>query len=85
MAFTRRVELLFDPEEYAQLEQIARGQKASVGALVRRAVEQVYLGPTEARKQAAVERIIRQRVDFGPWDELKAIIASEAAGHFEAS
>ena len=35
MAFTKRVEVLFDPEHHRLLEQLARSQGKTVGALVR--------------------------------------------------
>ena len=46
MALTKRVEVLFDPEHYRMIEQLAHPQGKSEGALVRKAVEEVYLKPT---------------------------------------
>ncbi len=85
MALTKRVEVLFDPQQYGLIEQIARSRGETLGALVRQAVEQQYLRPTLEQRKAAVRNILGQEVDFGPWDEVKKDIEREVARHFEAS
>lgn len=40
---SKRTSILFEPEEYDQLQQLAEEQRTSVGALVRSAVRQAYL------------------------------------------
>ena len=71
MALTKRVELLFEPEQYALLEELARSRKDSVAALVRNAVEQVYLQSTREAKREAFEWLTTQNIDFGSWEEIK--------------
>ena len=83
MALTKRVEVLFDPGRYSLLEQIARSHGETIGALVRRAVEQQYLGPTLAQRRAAVEGLLSEEVDLGTWEEAKAAIEREVVKHFE--
>ena len=43
MALDKRVEVLFDKENYSYLEQKAKRDKTSVGNLIREAVATVYL------------------------------------------
>ena len=73
MALTKRVEVLFDPGNYQILEQLARSRGKTVGALVRQAVDQVYLKPTLEGRKAAVEGMLSERSDL-TWEEAKEII-----------
>lgn len=85
MALTKRLELLLEPEQYARLEEIARTRKESVGALIRRAVAREYLQPMQEQKRAALQRLLRQEIDFGSWEGVKKDIASEVVKELEAS
>ena len=67
----KRVEVLFDPKQYALLQEIARCQATPVGALIRNAVERTYLQPTREEKLAAVQRIVSQNIDWGSWETVK--------------
>jgi predicted transcriptional regulator len=51
----RRVEVLFEPSEYRRLEEIARVERRSVGAVVREAVGKYVLRPTEEERKKAIE------------------------------
>jgi hypothetical protein len=78
---SKRVEILFDPKQYAELECEARRRDKSVGSLVREAVEREYLQPTRRQKLAAVRRLTSQQMDWPPWEELKeAIIRAKVSG-----
>ena len=85
MALTKRVEVLFDPKQYALLEQIARSRGETVGALVRKAVEQELLRPTLEERRAAVRGLLGEEVDFGPWEDVKKAIEREVVRDLEAS
>ena len=85
MALTKRVELLLEPEQYARLEEIARLRKESVGSLIRRAVAREYLQPALEQKRAALQRLLAQEIDFGPWEEAKEDIRIEVVKELEAS
>ncbi len=85
MALTKRVELLLDPEQYARLEKIARARKESIGALIRQALAREYLQPSQEQKRAALQRILRQQIDFGPWERAKKEIGREVVKELEAS
>ena len=83
MPLTKRVEVLFDPQQYQVLEELARCRRETVGALVRKAVEQQYLRPTLEQKQAAIDRLLSLEIDVGTWEEAKAIIEQETVKRFE--
>ena len=72
MALTKRVELLFEPEQYALLERIAKQEKESVAVLIRRAVERVYVEETRRKRWEAFKRLTSEEFDFGSWEEIKA-------------
>ena len=74
MALTKRVEVLFDPQQYRLMEAMARSKGQTVGALVRKAVEEQYLRPTLEQRREALERLLSMEVDLGTWEEAKAII-----------
>ena len=83
MALTKRVEVLFDPEHYRIIEQLARSQGKTVGALVRKAVEQVYLTPTMEERKAAVQGLLSEHSDLS-WEEAKRILETDVGRRFEA-
>lgn len=76
MPFTKRVEVLFDPENYRTLEQLARSQGKTVGALVRKAVEQQYVWPAMERRRAAVDELLKMEIDIS-WEEAKEVIEKD--------
>lgn len=85
VALNKRVELLFEPEQYARLEEIARARKESVGALIRRAVALEYLQPMQDQKRAALLRLLAQEIDLGSWEEAKRYIGGEVVKELEGS
>lgn len=70
MARTRRAQILFEPEEYACLEEAARRRGISVSELVRRTVGERYLGNREKRR-SAVEAIRAMKIPLPNWSELE--------------
>lgn len=84
MALTKRVEILFDPEHYRVIEQLARSQGKTVGALVRKAVEQQYLWPSVERRKAAVRELLAMESDLS-WEEAKEIIENDPGRRLDIS
>jgi hypothetical protein len=71
----RRVQVLFDPEEYALLEAQARQEKRSVGSIVRDSVRSA-LSTTLSSRQAALARLLASAenspaVPVGDWATVK--------------
>ncbi len=85
MALTKRVEVLFDPAEYQQLERLARTRGASVGALIRETVRRDCLVPDVERRRAAVERLLAMELDLPDWDQLKQELIDSRVEDIERS
>lgn len=85
MALKRRVEVLFDAEQYAKLERVAQAQGQSVGALVRKAVEREYLRPVAEERRRAVEELLQMEIPLGTWEEVKADLLKAMGSFVEAS
>lgn len=83
MALTKRVKVLFDPKQYALLEQIARSRGETVGALVRKAVEKELLRPTLEERRAAVRGLLGEESDL-TWEEAKRLLETEVGRRLEA-
>jgi len=71
---SKRVEVLFDPRQYAGLEQEARRRGESIGSLVRAAVERQYLLPSREERRAALRELLSIKLDIGAWEEAKELI-----------
>jgi predicted transcriptional regulator len=68
----KRVEVLFDEDEYRRLEELARAKGRSIGALIRAAVARDYLAPDEERRHEAFKWLTSQTFDFlGDWEDVK--------------
>jgi len=79
---SKRVEVLFEPKEYSQLERIARVNKRSVGSLVREAVAKYVAGPDQAKRRKALQWFLSHHEGpVGSPEEIKAdIVASITEG-----
>ena len=71
MALDKRVEVLFDKENYSYLEHLAKRDKTSVGKLIREAVATVYLEKEVDKQRGSLKQALEMDpVDFGPnWAE----------------
>ena len=76
MALTKRVEVLFDPDEYRLIEQTARARGEPVAALVRRAVMERYLQPDLEGRRQAVHDLLGIRSEI-TWEEAKKVIETD--------
>ncbi len=84
MTLTKRVELLFDPQAYKRLEELAKSRNRSVANLIRSAVERQYLQPSLQEKLAAARAITSQEIDIGSWEAVEKSIEREIVKHVEA-
>jgi hypothetical protein len=66
MAKEKRVEILFEPNDYRVLEQVAGREGKSVGAVVRDAVARYVVQPTEAERKAAWDHFFSLEFQGGP-------------------
>ncbi len=68
---TERVQVLFSPEQVRQLKEIAGSEGASVGELIRRAVDTVYLRQRQDGAREAVRRMAAMSLPVGDWEQMK--------------
>jgi len=68
---TRRVHLLLDDERYRRLELRSRATGASVGALLREAVDIAFPGQVADRERAGRMLLDAEPVPVGDWDEIE--------------
>lgn len=68
---TKRVQVLFSPQQVARLEAIAREQGESLGGVIRKAVEQVYFQPEREARLKAVERMAALRLPVADWEQME--------------
>ena len=83
MALTKRVEILFDPEEYRLVSEVARARGQTIGALIRRAVAQLCLNPTPEERKAAVQGILGERSEV-TWGDARELLEREVGRRIEA-
>lgn len=74
MAQTRRAQVLLEPEEYAQLEGIARREGLSVSGLIRDAVRERYFPSVPDRRALVGELLSMQLPISEDWRELGEMI-----------
>ena len=55
----RRVQVLFDPDEYDLLQAMARQERRSVGSIVRESVRHALAKPASARQEALTRLLTR--------------------------
>lgn len=85
MAKDRRVEVLFEQQQYKRLEEAAHREGKSVGAMVREAVAKYVVSPTGAEREAALQRLlsIDTGIDPGSPEELKRDLVRDMDEYLE--
>jgi Ribbon-helix-helix protein, copG family len=71
MSLTRRTQILLDEERYVRLEERAQRTGASVGALIRQAIDVAYPGALSDRERAGQELLDAEPIPVADWPELK--------------
>ena len=82
MAKTRRLQILLEPEQFERLQRVSEETGASIGSLVRDAVDRYYPGQSLTR-EAAIERLLSsEAVPMDDWEIEKERMVDEmwAAG-----
>ncbi len=83
MPLTRKVMVLFDPEQYRKLQETAEQRRCSKGALIREAVQKEILARGEASKRMRLEAakyLVSMKEDIPDWDEMEELITR---GHLD--
>ena len=68
---TKRVQVLLDPFQYQRLDEIARQRNRSVGALIREAVDRVYLQTAVDERLEAVQALAAMHLPVADWDQME--------------
>ncbi len=68
MAHTKRMQVLMEPEEYDQLEEVARREGVPVAELIRSAVRERYLLTRQERRRL-IDEIFGLGVPVTDWEE----------------
>ena len=66
MAKDKRVEVLFEPQQYKRLEEVAQREGKAVGALIREAVEKYVVAPSEEERERAWDHFFSLAGKGGP-------------------
>jgi len=77
MGMTKKVMVLFDPEQYQRLAEHARFKGISVGSLIRQAADKVLAeNDDEAReiRMQAARRLIDAEETVMEWDEIERML-----------
>lgn len=78
---TKRVQVLFNPEQLKELKKRAKAREGSVGELIREAVEEKYLSKTlTEEKVAAAKKIIAMELPISDWEEMEKEIIQAHLG-----
>lgn len=72
MPLNHRLQVLLDEDRLRRLEQRSRASGASVGALVRDAIDIAYPGVKTDRERAAAAFLAAEPIPVKDWDEMKA-------------
>jgi hypothetical protein len=71
MSLTRRTQILLDDERYHRLEAQAQQTGASVGALIREAIDVAFPGVQTDRERAGQTLLDAEPMPVGDWADLK--------------
>jgi hypothetical protein len=69
--YTERVQVLLSLEQVTRLRVIAQAQDESMGALIRKALEEVYLRPEQAVRLDAVQRMAALSLPVSDWEQME--------------
>jgi len=68
---TRQVQVLLNPFQYQRLDEIARQRNRSMEALIREAVDQVYLQSTVDERLEAVQALSAMQLPVADWEQME--------------
>jgi hypothetical protein len=76
---SRRVRVQFSPDQVIRLQAIAQAKGESVGALIRKAVETVYLRHEPEKRREAVQRMASLSLPLSDWEQMERESMPECA------
>lgn len=75
---TRRMQILFSPEQYGKLHTLSAEAHTSIGELVRGAVDKVYGQEKMKKRITAAKRLINLNVSTCDWEKMEKQIIKGA-------
>lgn len=77
--YTRRVQAVLSEEQYETLSRLSKERGKPLSALIREAVEQVYLEQADReRRRAALQRLLSLKAPVADWEEMEEEIVRGA-------
>ena len=68
---TRQIQVLLNPFQYQRLDEIARQRNRSMEALIREAVDRVYLTSTVDERLEAVQALAAMQLPVADWEQME--------------
>jgi len=68
---TKRVQVLLDPFQYQRLDELARQRNRSMGALIREAIDHVYLQSAVEERLGAVRALAAMELPVADWEQME--------------
>jgi hypothetical protein len=68
---TKRVQVLLSPEQFSRLQEIAVTEGESLGALIRKALEEVYLAREQQDRLEAVRQMASLNLPVAEWEQME--------------
>jgi predicted transcriptional regulator len=68
---TKRVQVLLDPFQYQRLDELARQRNRSMGALIREAIDHVYLQSAVEERLGAVRALAAMQLPVADWEQME--------------
>jgi predicted DNA-binding protein len=68
---TKRVQVLLDPFQYQRLDELARQRDQSMGALIREAIDHVYLQSAVEERLGAVRALAAMQLPVADWEQME--------------
>ena len=72
---TKRAQILMAPQEYEQLQKIARSRRLSVAELIRQAVQERYLS-SDQHRTVLLEQMFAMNIPVDDWSNLDAEVTT---------
>lgn len=75
----KKTTILFEPDDYERLKEVARLKRCSVGELIRTTLREQHLLPDAAGRQEAVRELAGLGLPVGAWEEMEEEILAGAS------
>lgn len=67
----KRVQVLLSSDQHKRLETLASRRGTSVGALIREAIEKLYIQPDQEERLKAVRRMAELELPVSDWEQME--------------